>query len=55
MIDKPIGSKKQTAKQNNDVNLEKLFEMLEEDTRNFPKYKLPIPFRKFSTKIYFRR
>lgn len=55
MIDKPIGSKKQTAKQINDVNLEKLFEMLEEDTRNFPKYKLPIPFRKFSTKIYFRR
>jgi len=55
MIGKPFGPKKQTSEQFNDVNLDTLFEMLEEDTRNFPKYKLPIPFRKFSMRIYFRK
>ncbi|MFX1323388.1 MAG: threonine--tRNA ligase [Promethearchaeota archaeon] len=55
LINKPFGSKKQTAEQFNDVKLEKLFEMLEDDTRNFPKYKLPIPFRKYSQRIYFRK
>ncbi len=55
LIDEPIGPKKQTSKQTNDVNLDKLLEMLEDDTRNFPKYKLPKPFRKFSTKVYFRK
>ncbi|MFX1502343.1 MAG: threonine--tRNA ligase [Promethearchaeota archaeon] len=55
LIGEPFGLKKQTSKQINDVKLDKLFELLEEDTRNFPKYKLPIPFRKFSTRIYFRK
>jgi len=54
LIGEPFGPRRQTFKQINNVKLEKLFEMLEEDTINFPKYKLPIPFRKFSTKIYFR-
>ncbi|MFX1573474.1 MAG: threonine--tRNA ligase [Promethearchaeota archaeon] len=55
LIGKPFGPKKQTSKQVNNVSLNTLFEMLEEDTINFPKYKLPIPFRKFSTRIYFRK
>ena len=55
MIGKPFGPKKQTSDQINDVKLEKLLEMLEEDIRNFPRYKLPIPFRRFSTRIYFRK
>ncbi|MFW9901035.1 MAG: threonine--tRNA ligase [Candidatus Thorarchaeota archaeon] len=54
LINRPFGPKNQTSEQFNNVKLDKLFEMLEEDTRNFPKYKLPIPFRKFSTRIYFR-
>ncbi|MHA2038103.1 MAG: threonine--tRNA ligase [Promethearchaeota archaeon] len=55
LIGEPIGPKKQTSEQTNDVKLDKLLEMLEDDTRNFPKYKLPKPFRKFSTKVYFRK
>ncbi len=55
LTNKPFGPKKQTSEQFNNVMLDKLFEMLEEDTINFPKYKLPVPFRKFSTRIYFRR
>ncbi len=55
LIGKPFGPKKQTSKQVNDVKLDTLFEMLEEDTGNFPKYKLPIPFRRFSMRIYFRK
>ncbi|MEE9378448.1 MAG: threonine--tRNA ligase [Candidatus Lokiarchaeia archaeon] len=55
LIGEPFGPKRQTSEQLNDVKLDKLLELLEEDTRNFPKYKLPIPFRKFSTRIYFRK
>ncbi|MHA2394358.1 MAG: threonine--tRNA ligase, partial [Promethearchaeota archaeon] len=55
LTNKPFGPKKQTAEQFNDVKLDKLFEMLEDDTRNFPKYKLPKPFRKYSKRIYFRK
>ncbi len=55
LISEPIGPKKQTSEQTNDVKLDQLLEMLEDDTRNFPKYKLPKPFRKFSTKVYFRK
>ncbi|MFX1387183.1 MAG: His/Gly/Thr/Pro-type tRNA ligase C-terminal domain-containing protein, partial [Promethearchaeota archaeon] len=51
----PLGPKKQTSEQINNVKFEKLLELLEEDTRNFPKYKLPKPFRKFSSRIYFRK
>ena len=46
---------KMTAEQFNNVKIEKLLEMLEDDTRDYPKYKLPIPFRRFSTKVYFRK
>jgi threonyl-tRNA synthetase len=55
LIGKPFGPKKSTSEQINDVKLQKLLEMLEDDTRRYPKYKLPVPFRKFSTKIYFRK
>jgi threonyl-tRNA synthetase len=55
LIGEPFGSKKETSKQINNEKLDKLFEMLEDDTRSFPKYKLPKPFRKFSTKVYFRK
>ncbi|MFX0155501.1 MAG: threonine--tRNA ligase [Candidatus Hodarchaeota archaeon] len=55
LINKPFGTKNQTSEQFNDVKLDKLLEMLEDDTRTFPKYKLPVPFRKLSTRIYFRR
>ena len=54
LIGEPFGPKTQTSEQNNDVKLDRLLELLEEDTRNYPKYKLPKPFRKFSTRIYFR-
>ncbi len=54
LIGEPCGPKKQTSKQINNIEFDKLLEMLEEDTRNFPRYKLPIPFRRFSTRIYFR-
>jgi threonyl-tRNA synthetase len=54
LIGEPYGKKKQTSEQINNVKLEKLLELLEEDTLKFPKYKLPIPFRKISTRIYFR-
>ncbi|MHA2130041.1 MAG: threonine--tRNA ligase [Promethearchaeota archaeon] len=55
MIGEPFGAKKQTSEQINNVKLDKLFELIEDDTRNFPKYKLPKPFRRFSTKVYFRK
>jgi len=55
LIGKQFGPKKATTEQINDIKVSKLIELLEEDTKGFPKYKLPIPFRKFSTKIYFRR
>ncbi|UCD02361.1 MAG: threonine--tRNA ligase [Promethearchaeota archaeon] len=55
LIGKPFGPTKQTSEQINNVKIDVLLEMLEEDTRNFPKYKLPIPFRRVSTKIYFRK
>jgi threonyl-tRNA synthetase len=55
LIGSSFGPKNQTSEQKNNIKLEKLFEFLEEDTRGFPKYKLPIPLRRFSTKIYFRK
>jgi threonyl-tRNA synthetase len=55
LIGKQFGPKKSTAEQLNDIKVSKLIEFLEEDTKSFPKYKLPVPFRRFSTKIYFRR
>ncbi|MFX0027639.1 MAG: threonine--tRNA ligase [Candidatus Hermodarchaeota archaeon] len=55
LIGEPYDSKKQTSKQINNVKINELFEMLEEDTRNFPRYKLPKPFRRFSTRIFFRK
>ena len=55
LIGKPFGPKKSTAEQINNIKITKLIEMLEEDTKGFPKYKLTIPLRKFSTKVYFRK
>jgi len=54
LIGQPFGPKKSTSKQFNNIILGELYKMLEEDTRGFPKYKLPIPFRKLSSKVYFR-
>ncbi len=55
LVGQPYGPKKNTSKQINDVMLEELLELLEEDTKGFPKYKLPVPFRKISSKISFRK
>ena len=55
LIGEKFGDKKSTSKQINDIKLGELFKMLEEETKEYPMYKLPIPFRKFSTKIYFRK
>ncbi len=55
LIGKPFGPKKSTSTQVNDIKVEKLIEMLEEESVSFPRYKLPVPLRKFSTKIYFRK
>ena len=55
MVSLPFGPKNQTSEQHNDLKLEQLFEMIEEDTRGFPKHKLPRPFRKFSTRVLFRK
>jgi threonyl-tRNA synthetase len=54
LIGRPFGPKKATVKQINDVKLSKLLELLKEDTKGFPTHKLPIPFRRMSTKVYFR-
>jgi threonyl-tRNA synthetase len=48
-------SKNRTSEQINDIKLEELLTMLREDTEGFPNYKLPKPFRRFSTKVYFRK
>lgn len=55
LIGHPIGPKKETSKNVNNLKLSELIEMLNEDTKGFPKHKLPKPFRKFSTKVYFRK
>ncbi|MFX1374537.1 MAG: threonine--tRNA ligase [Promethearchaeota archaeon] len=55
LIGEPFGPKKQTSEQINDTKLDKLLEMLEDDTRKFPRHILPIQFRRFSTRIYFRK
>ncbi|MFX0011344.1 MAG: threonine--tRNA ligase [Candidatus Hermodarchaeota archaeon] len=55
LIGQPFGPKKSTVEQINNIKISELLEMLEEETKTFPKYKLPVPFRKFSTKIYFRK
>ena len=44
-----------TSEQMNNVKIEKLLTMLEVDTKGYPNHKLPIPFRRFSTKVYFRK
>jgi len=55
LIGKPFGPKKATTEQFKNWKLSMLLEMLENDTKSFPKYKLPKPLRKFSTKVYFRK
>jgi threonyl-tRNA synthetase len=55
LINQEFKSKKRTSKQINNIKLEDLLNMLGEETSNYPKYKLPKPFRRFSTKIYFRK
>ena len=55
LIGKPFGPKKSTAEQINNIKIDNLLEILEADTRGYPIHKLPIPFRKYSTKIFFRK
>jgi threonyl-tRNA synthetase len=55
LIGKPFGPKKSTSEQINNIKVSKLLEMLAEETRDFPKYKLPVPFRRYSTKVSFRQ
>ena len=55
LIGKPFGPKKATSEQINDIKVSKLLEILEEETKGAPKYKLPKPFRRFSTKVSFRK
>jgi threonyl-tRNA synthetase len=55
LIGESFGPKKATSKQFNNVKLSKLLEFLDQDAQNYPKYKLPVPLRKFSTKVYFRK
>ncbi|TXT58107.1 MAG: Threonine--tRNA ligase [Promethearchaeota archaeon] len=55
LVGESFDSKKNTSEQINNVNLENLFKILDEETRTFPQYKLPKPFRRFSTKVYFRK
>ncbi len=55
LIGKPIGPKKETSKNINNIKLSELIDMLNEETKRFPKYKLPKPFRRFSTKVHFRK
>ena len=54
-IGEELGAKKRTSQQINNIPLEELITMMEEDTRGYPKYKLPRPFRRFSTKVSFRQ
>lgn len=55
LIGEPFGPKKSTSKQYNNVKLSKLLDFLEQDTHSYPKYKLPVPLRKFSSKVSFRK
>ncbi len=55
LIGKPFGPKKQTAEQINDIKVEEFVKMLDIETKGYPKYKLPVPFRRYSTKISFRK
>ena len=55
LIGKPIGPKKETSKNINNIKISELIDMLNEETKGFPKHKLPIPFRRFSTKVHFRK
>jgi len=54
LINQPYGENKSTTVSYKNVKLKFLLEMLKKDTDGFPKHKLPIPFRKFSTKVLFR-
>ncbi len=44
-----------TSEQVNDVKLDYLLDLLHSETKGFPTHKLPIPFRRFSTKVSFRK
>ncbi|MFX0025242.1 MAG: threonine--tRNA ligase [Candidatus Hermodarchaeota archaeon] len=55
LVGKPFGPKKATSEQINDIKVSKFLEILEEETKGAPKYKLPKPFRRFSTKVSFRK
>ncbi|MBN1215835.1 MAG: threonine--tRNA ligase [Candidatus Lokiarchaeota archaeon] len=55
LIGEKLDEKKNTSEQINNIKLEQLLKMLENETKGYPIYKLPIPFRKFSTKISFRK
>ncbi|MBN2153999.1 MAG: threonine--tRNA ligase [Candidatus Lokiarchaeota archaeon] len=43
-----------TSEQINNVSLDDLVAMVDKDLEGFPRRELPLPFRKFSTRVYFR-
>lgn len=55
LINQEFVNKNQTSEQINNIKLQELFKMLDQETKDYPKYKLPKPFRRFSTKVYFRK
>jgi threonyl-tRNA synthetase len=55
LIGEPIGPKKETSKNINNLKISELIDILNEETKDFPKHKLPKPFRRFSTKVHFRK
>jgi threonyl-tRNA synthetase len=44
-----------TAEQINNITMEAFISMVDKDLEGFPRRELPIPFRKFSTRVYFRQ
>ncbi len=44
-----------TAEQINNISLETFIAMVDKDLEGFPRRELPLPFRKFSTRVYFRQ
>ncbi|NMC06997.1 MAG: threonine--tRNA ligase [Candidatus Lokiarchaeota archaeon] len=44
-----------TAEQINNISLDEFIAMVDKDLDGFPRRELPLPFRKFSTRVYFRQ
>jgi threonyl-tRNA synthetase len=53
-IGQPLGDKKETADQINDISFDEFVKMIDKEMEGFPRHELPIPFRYYSKRIYFR-